>query len=236
MTLENIIWNKDTYQEFINYLYSLEDIKYKNFHSNLILDNNLIGIRTPLLKDIAKKISKSDYNEFIKLNRHTTYEETIIYGLIIGNLNADFNTIKLYLNAFIPYINNWAINDIVCANLKIFKKYPDEGFIFINECLNSNNCWSIRFGLVLLINYYINDDYINKVLGISNSINNDNYYVKMANAWLISICYIKYPKITHRFLLNNNLDTFTFNKAISKICDSRRIDNQTKNILKALRK
>lgn len=234
MKLNNIEWNKDSYKEFINYLYSLEDKKYKDFHKKLILDENLIGIRTNILKNISKEISKTNYKEFIKLNKHNLYEEKIIHGLILGYLN-DFNDVLDELDKFITYNTNWAINDTVCANLKIFKKNQIEGYKFILDYLKIDDPKKIRFALVLLLDHYINDNYIDKILNIVNNIQNDDYYVKMANAWLISICFIKYPDKTYKLLLKNNLDKFTFNKAISKICDSSRVEKEIKEELKKLR-
>ena len=162
MNLENTNWNKDNYNEFINYLFTFEDLKYKEFHSKLILSNNLIGIRTPILKEIAKKISKGDYKTFIKLNKHEIYEEIIIHGLIIGYLSV-FNESLSLLDNFIPYVDNWAINDIVCANMKIFKKYQEKGFDKILNYIESNNPFQIRIGIVLLLDFYINDKYIDKI-------------------------------------------------------------------------
>ena len=135
-------------------------------------------------------------------------------------------------NGFIPLIDNWAICDIVCANAKIFKKNLEEGLIYINKCINNHNPWSKRVGLVLLLDYYINDKYIDVVLKLANNIKSDEYYVKMANAWLISICYIKYPNKTETFLNNTKIDNWTYNKAISKICDSTRVEKEAKNKLK----
>lgn len=235
MNLENINWNKDNYNKFINYLFTLQDLKYKEFHRKLILSDNLIGIRTPILKEIAKKISKGDYKTFIKLNNHGIYEEKVIHGLIIGYLN-DFNECLRLLDEFIPYVDNWAINDIVCANMKIFKKYQEEGFNIIKKYIKSNNPFQIRIGVVLLLDFYINDNYIDKIFEIIDNIKNDNYYVKMAVAWTLSICYIKYKEKTYNYLLNNNLDKFTFNKTISKICDSKRVDIKNKEELKKIRK
>lgn len=90
--------------------------------------------------------------------------------------------------------------------------------------------------MVLLLNYYINDKYIDLILKIANNINSEEYYVKMANAWLISICYIKYPNKTKIFLNNTKIDKWTYNKSISKICDSKRISDKEKIVLKKLRK
>ena len=109
----------------------------------------------------------------------------------------------------------------------------------LTEILNyidSNNPFQIRIGIVLLLDFYINDKYIDKIFDIVDNIHNDNYYVRMANAWTLSICYIKYKEKTYNYLLNNNLDKFTFNKTISKICDSKRVDIKDKEKLKKIRR
>lgn len=235
MELNN--WDSDKYNEFTLYLYSLQDLDYKKFHSKIVSnDVNLIGIRTPILKNMAKEISKGDYKNFIKLNKHETYEEIILHGLVLGYIKGDFSDIVVLLEEFIQYIDNWAINDITVANLKIFSKNLDSGFDVINNYISSDNEWSIRFGLILLLDFYINDTYINDILNICNNIECKKYYVMMANAWLISVCYVKYPSITHEFLKNNKLDKITHNKAISKIIESRRVDIDTKNILRTMKR
>lgn len=228
MNLDNIVWNKKTYNEFIIYLLTLKDETYKNFHFKLLKNDkiNLIGIRTPLLKEIAKNISKTNYLEFIKLNKHKYYEETILHGLVITYLKIDFKESIELFNEYINYIDNWASCDIVISNFKTFKDNLELGLIYINNYLNNKNPWINRVGIVLLLNYYINDSYIDKILNICNNIKTSDYYVKMANAWLISMCLIKYYDKTYNFLLNNNLDDWTHNKAIQKSIESYRIKNK----------
>lgn len=94
------------YNEFIKYLYSFQDLKYREFHKKLILTDDLIGIRTEILKRIAKEISKKDYKAFIKNNRHILYEENIIHGLLLGYLKLDFNDLKILIDDFLTFINN----------------------------------------------------------------------------------------------------------------------------------
>jgi len=236
MNIENIIWNENSYNEFIKYLFSIKDEIYSKFHSKLLKNDKIkvIGIRTPLLKEIAKKITKTDYLKFIKLNNHKYYEETILHGLVITYLKIEFKkSIKLF-NNYIKHIDNWASCDIVISNYKIFKKNLDLGFNYITKYLNDTNPWINRVGIVLLLNYYINDDYIDEILNICNNIKTNEYYVKMANAWLISMCLIKQYNKTYNFLLNNNLDNWTHNKAIQKSIESYRIKN--KEELKRLKK
>lgn len=230
------IFTKENYKNFLEYLYTLQDLKYKEFHSKLIIDDNLIGIRTPELKRIASIIAKQDYIGFIKYNTKQTYEEKVLYGLVIGYLKIDFEERLNLLKGFIPFIDNWAINDIVCANLKSFKKNQNDGYAFILKCIENPNPWAIRFGLVMLLDFYINDNYIDKIFDICNSIKNDEYYVKMATAWLLSICYIKYKEKTLKFLDTTTIDNWTYNKAIQKMIESTRVSKSEKFDLKNLKR
>jgi 3-methyladenine DNA glycosylase AlkD len=221
--------NKE-YQKILNFLKKEADLEYRNFHKKLLKNDkiNVLGVRTPILKKIAKEISKGDYKSFIKLNSHNTYEETVIHGLILGYIKVSEEELFKLIDEFLCFNNNWAVNDITCANLKAFKKIS---FDKVLKYINSDNPWIIRFGLVLILDYYINEENIDKIFILCDNISGD-YYVKMANAWLISICYIKFPNKTFKFLKSCKLDKFTFNKTISKICDSYRVTEEKKNKLK----
>ena len=238
MNLIKDTWVPEDYDIFINYLMSLKDENYQLFHSRLLKNDNIevIGIRTPILKEIAREISKGNYETFISQIKHLYYEEDVIYGLMIGYLKIPFTDILNFLDNFIPFVNNWSTNDLVCANMKIFKKNLDNGFKYILKLLDSKEPWKIRFGLVLLLDFYINDDYIDKVITICNSIKSNEYYIIMANAWVISICYIKYKNKTMILLKENNLDDFTFNKAIQKIIESNRISKAEKEEIRKLKR
>lgn len=236
MNLETCTWNTETYLKFEEYLYSLQDISYQKFHGRLIKDeSSLIGIRTPILKEIAKKISKNSPFQFLKQVKHETYEEKIIQGLLLGYLKIDFKELVSLLDNFIPFIDNWAINDITCANLKIWKNHLSDGYPVILTYLKSSNPWEIRFGLVLLLDYYIQDTYIDSILDHITQITHDNYYVKMANAWLVSVCYIYYPKKIIKLLKQQILDSFTQNQAIQKIIDSKRVIDEEKEFIRSLK-
>ena len=236
MNLDTIQWDHNTYQEFISYLYTFQDFTYRDFHGKLIQDKlSLIGIRTPILKDIAKQIAKNNPQTFLEIMRHDTYEENILHGLIIGYMKIDFKTCVTLLEEFFPFNTNWAINDITCANLKIWKKHLEEGFGIIKQYLKSSYLWIRRFGLVLLLDFYVNDDYIDSILEMIPNIKGEEYYVGMANAWLISVCYVKYPKKTRILLENSTLDFFTKKHAIQKIVESNRISKEEKEFIKKLR-
>ncbi len=223
-------WGRKEYDKFLLFLEKNKDSSYQKFQTRLIPTKYpLLGVRMPVLRTIAKQIVEGNYNEFIKYNNHKYFEEVMIHGLAISYLN-NIEEIELLLNEFLPIIDNWSITDSVCSSLKIFKKEPQYGFKLINNYILSEDPFTVRFGLVLLLNYYINDDYINDVIRIMKKINNNSYYVMMANAWLISMCYIKYPKLIIS-LLNDNIDLTTKKKAISKIKDSYQVSKAEKEKL-----
>lgn len=237
MNLQKNHWNKNDYQDFLLYLHSHIDEQYRTFQSNLVPNNDtILGIRIPILKEIAKSISKGNYHDFIQLNTHQSYEERMIHGLILGYIKCPLRELFPLLEDFLPYNDNWAINDVTCANLKIFKKEQELGYSKILEYLQTNDPWRIRFGLILLLDYFINDTYIDQVLELANQVTHEEYYVKMANAWLLSICYIKYPGKMKVFFQNNQLDNWTHNKAIQKTCESFRVSKQDKEELKKLKR
>lgn len=232
----NINWTKLDYQNFLSYLNDQQDLKYRDFHKSLLnADVNLIGIRTPKLKKIAKEISLGNYDNFIKLNTHKYYEETIIHALVISNLK-DINIVINYIDNFLNYIDNWATCDILCGSLKIVNKNKEIFFNYIKNKIKDPNPWIKRFCFVLLLDYFLEDKYIKEIFNLTNKYNTKDYYVNMAIAWLISIAYIKNKNDTINYLKNNKLDNFTHNKAIQKIKESTRTTLEDKELIKNLRR
>ena len=234
----NYLITEQNYHNLVDYLYSIQDLKYQKFHKNILNDDiEVIGIRVPILRKIALEITKNTGINFLNIVKHDTYEEILLHGLVLGYLKIDFDDLLPLLDEFLKYNSNWAINDITVTTLKIFKKNLEKGFIYIKKLLKKNS-WSQRFGLVLLLTYYINDEYIDEVIKISMDINSKDYYVLMANAWLISICYIKYPEKIEPLILNKSWNIVTLKKAIGKIKDSYRVNKEDKeklnNFLKSI--
>ena len=225
------------YNDFLDELFNLQDIKFKEFNSKIVCSSDVIGVRTPDLKRIAKTISRSEYKKFFKENRHEYYEEKIVHGLVLGYLKLEFNELKVYINAFLPFIDNWAVCDITAANLKVFKKNKTKDICFeeIKKYIKNDNPWINRFGYILILDYFIEDKYIDEIFRLCSSYK-DHYYVKMGIAWLISICYIKQKGRTITFLKNNNLDDWTYNKTIQKIIESNRVSNEEKILLKGMKR
>lgn len=237
MKFETTIWNSKIYQQFLNELREMQDVEYLKFHQNLIPNqNNIIGIRLPKLKEIAKMIAKGDYRSFMKENTHTYYEESMIHGLILGYLKVDFDQLLTLLEDFLPYNDNWAINDSVSNNLKQFRTHQVEGKQWVIDQLKSKDPWRIRFCYTTLLSHFINDSEIDFILKTCHPVPNEEYYVKMAIAWLLSTCYIKYPEKTKRFFQDNQLDSWTHNKAIQKTCESLRVSKEEKEYLRTLKR
>lgn len=227
MNLETINWEQD-YQLFKKYLFGLKDSQYATFHSKLIknTDTPIIGVRTPLLKKIAKEISKGSYQSFIDSNPHEYYEEIVLHGLVLTYLKEDFDLLCSDLEAYIPYINSWASCDLVICNLKQFSKHLDKGLVKIKKYIQSQNPWEVRVGLVLLLSYYAKEEYLDTIFDISEHVKLTDYYVQMANAWLLSICFIKFYDRTYQYFFNTKLDDWTYNKALQKAIESYRVKDK----------
>jgi len=225
-------------EEIRQELIKLADDKYRSFHSNLCPGvENILGVRLPLLRKIANSLSKEeDYYNYLNNGDTKYYEEIMIEGLIIGYLKTDNENRFNYIKNFIPKIDNWAICDSFCNNLKFTKKNINEVWNFILPYTSSENEFDIRFAIVMMLNFYIIEDYIDDVLNTLNKINHDGYYVKMAVAWAVSYAYIDFPQKTLAFLKNNNLDNFTYNKSLQKIIESTRVSKEDKDLMRSLKK
>ena len=219
-----------------NSLFQMQDLKYKEFHSNLCPNvDDIIGVRVPVLREYAKELYKNNKLSEIKIG-NKYYEELVIQGMIIGfQTKEPIEEVIKQIKEFVTKINSWAVCDVFCAGLKITKKYPKEIFNLIQGYLKSEKEYELRFAIVMLLDYYINDEYIDKVLQILNNVKSDKYYVQMASAWAISICLIKYYEKTILFLEKCKLDKFTYNRAIQKAIDSYRIQDNKKQELRKMK-
>lgn len=221
-------------------LIQMSDSKYKSFHSNLCPGiNNILGIRVPVLREYAKKlIKKYSFEELINNIDDEYYEEIMLQGMLIGlNSKENFNVIKKYIEDYISKIDNWAICDTFCAGLKIINKNKESMWDFINQYLDSDKEFYLRFAIVIILDYYIEEKYLEEIFRIFNNIQSEYYYVKMAIAWAISISLIKYYDKTINYLKNNSkIDKWTYNKSLQKAIESYRITKDQKELLKNMKK
>ena len=211
-------------------LFEKQDLKYQEF-SKRIIDSKyeIIGIRMPELKKMSKEVS----TDILEFDNEKYYEEVMLKLLVISKLK-DIEKYDYYLNKYINKIDCWSLCDSFVASSKIIKKNKEHYFKVVEKLLKEKYQFSVRVGLVILLNYYVEEEYLSKIFKLVDNIKREEYYIKMAIAWLLSICYIKYQDKTSKYLDNNKLDNFTYNKTISKICDSYRVDKNDKERLKEL--
>lgn len=218
-------------------IFKLADEKYRRFQSKLLPDTEkIIGVPLPKLRKLAKEIAKDDWRGYLAAAQDDYYEEVMLQGLVIGYAKADIEEILRYIGAFVPKINNWGVCDSFCSSLKITKAYMSRVWRFLEVCFCSQEEFKVRFAVVMLLNFYIHDDYIDRVLKLLNCIKHDGYYAKMAVAWAVSICFVKFPGKTMPYLKKNNWDDFTYNKALQKITESLCIDGQTKALIRKMKR
>ncbi len=231
-------WNRESYLSYVNYLKSLVDEKYREFHSGLVPGKeNILGIRMPILRATAKEVVKGNWREFLELCTSDTYEEVLIKGIVIGLVPVDYEEFIGLVDGFAPLVDNWATCDSFCNGLKRIKAFKEGFFEHLEDYLCSENPWYIRIALVTMLSFYVEEGFINKVIHRSAAVKSQEYYVRMANAWLVAECYIRFPIITQDFLIEQcPLDNWTYNKAIQKIRESYRISKETKNYLKTLKR
>ena len=174
----------------------------------------MIEIRVPILKKIAKELAKGNYKEFISIMNHNYHEEVLIHGLILGYIKDPMN----YFDDYIKYMNDWQSCDITISNMKYFKYNQDINYI--------KKYLYHRVGYVILLTYYIKDEYIDELYNIVDNYNSDNYYVKMAVAWLLSYLIIYDKNRAVKYLKKSKLDDFTYNKGIQKAIESKKIKDK----------
>ncbi len=220
-------------------LREMADEKYREFHSRLIpgVETIFYGVRVPALRKFARQLVKEDWRGFVELTKDSSvYELNMLCGMVCALAKCDFEEKLEYVEKFIPSIDNWAVCDIVCGDLKDVKNNQERMYEFVLPYLKSQNEYEVRFAVVILMQYFVTDEYINDVLKIYDDIRHNGYYVKMAVAWGISICYVKYRDITLEYLASCNLDDFTYNKSVQKMIESFRVSREDKEMLRSMKR
>lgn len=220
-------------------LIKLSENGYKKFNEKFIPGcENILGVRTPVLREIAKMIIQSKKGEeYILCESMKYHEEFLLQGMVIGFQKMKFEEKTVLIEKFVPRIENWAVCDNFCTVLKTSKKDREKLWNFLEKYFLSNKEYEIRFAVVMCLKNFINEEYLYKVFKRIDSLKEKKgYYVRMGIAWTVAEAFIKYPEITLQYLRDNNLDDFTFNKTIQKICESFRVEKEMKEYLKTLKR
>ncbi|WP_141500048.1 DNA alkylation repair protein [Paenibacillus luteus] len=218
-------------------LLGMAETDFQKFTAALIPNiDNVLGVRLPLLRKLAKVIAKGDWRTYLANAENDYFEEVMLQGMVIGTVDAEIEEMLRHVAAFVPKINNWSVCDSFCIGLKFTINHKETVWEFLQPYLASDLEYEIRFGVVMLLDFYIEEPYIDWVLRLLDQTKRETYYVQMALAWALSICYIKLPGPTLAYLENNSLDDFTYNKALQKITESYRVDQAAKQMIRGMKR
>lgn len=218
-------------------LFALQDISYADFQSKLtpnIPREFFIGVRVPEARKLAKKLAKKpETSEFLKDLPHKYYDENMLHGLLISEIK-EFDACVAAVDKFLTYVDNWAVCDIISP--KIFKKNKTALLEKIKEWSVSTKTYTCRFGIEMLMSYFLDDDFKPEYLEIPASVRSEEYYVQMMIAWFFATALAKQWDTTIKYILEHRLDKWTHNKTIQKSRESNRITQEQKEYLKTLKR
>ena len=217
-------------------LFELQDLQYRDFHAKLLPTKEkekIIGVRTPALRKFAKAFGKTeDAKEFLKVLPHQYYEENNLHGLLIEQMK-DYDQCLIELERFLPYIDNWATCDLL--SVKIVKKYLDTFIKEVYRWIDSDQAYTIRFGIGMLMRYYLDDEFRMEYPEKVTAVQSEEYYVNMMRAWYFATALAKQYDQILPFIEEQRLDIWTHNKSIQKAIESYRITPEQKTYLRTLK-
>ena len=217
-------------------LFSMQDLSYRDFHAKLmptIEKDTIIGIRTPQLRKFAKEFAKTEECEiFLRDLPHTYYEENNLHGFLL-EMEKDYDRLVDRLDIFLLYVDNWATCDMIRP--KILKKHLKEFLPKVQEWLDSDKVYTIRYGIGMLLSFYLDEEFHPEYLEWVAQIRSDEYYVNMMIAWYFATALAKQYETTLPYIVEKRLDVWTHNKAIQKAIESYRVTEEQKAYLRTLK-
>ena len=224
-------------KNILNELYKMQDEKYRDIQVKTIPNidsDSIIGVRTPELRSFAKKLIKEDsYKEFLEELPHKYFEENQLHSFIISEIK-DYDICISYINKFLPYVNKWATCDQLSP--KVFKKNKEKLIKEIKVWIKSKETYTIRFGIGMLMSYFLDEDFNESYLETISKIKSKEYYINMMIAWYYATALAKQYDSTIKYLENNKLDIWVHNKTIQKAIESYRITDNQKEYLRSLKR
>lgn len=228
----------ENYNKFIKFLEDNKDENKSEFDKKLISTKfKILGLKIPFLRKLAKEIVLDGQDDLILSNQNFIYyEQILIYGFVLAQIKIEESERIEKINNYIFCFDNWSVVDSFCSSLKKVKNNKSIYFDYIKKCFNNKNDFIIRFGIVLLMDYFLDEPDLEKILKLTLSCQKDSYYIQMAISWLFATSLAKNFKVTFDFLSNNkeSLNLFVRKKIISKCNDSYRIEKEKKSQIKNL--
>lgn len=216
-------------------LVRLAEPEYAVFSRRLLPGTeNVLGVRLPLLRRLARRIAKGDWAAYLDTAGDGSFEEVMLQGMVIGAICAPPQEVLARTAAFVPKIDNWSVCDSFCSGLKLARTHPEPVWEFLQPYFEYPRPFAVRFAVVMLLFYYIDAQHLPRVLALLEEVHRDEYYVKMAVAWAASMCYAAFPDETLPWLQAARLDEFTYRRTIRKICESHQVNAEQKSHLRAL--
>ncbi len=223
-------------EEIRDALLNEKDVKYKDFQGSLIpgVDAEyFIGVRTPRLRAMAKEYAKNkDIQEFLDDLPHKYFDENQLHAFIISGMK-DYDKCVEELEKFLPYVDNWATCDQMSPG--IFKKHKKEILPLIDKWMKSGETYSIRFGIKMLMEHFLDDDFDIKYAKKVSKVKSEEYYVRMMVAWYMATALAKQYDAVLPIMEDKKMEAWTHNKAIQKAVESYRVTDEHKNYLKTLK-
>lgn len=225
-------------KEIRNWLEEHAEAKLRDFSSALVPGARpMYGVRLPLLRAYARELAKrEDWRAWIEGASDDTVEETLLQGLVIGYARMEADEAYSRLAAYVTKIDNWMLCDSPCCSFTFVRRDRERTWRFLQPYLASREEFPLRFGVVMLLDHFLTDAYINKVLECLDGLRPEGYYARMGVAWALSVCFVKYPRQTMPFLERSRLDDETFNLAVRKILESRRTPEESRLMIRSLKR
>ena len=222
--------------DIVKELFRLQDKKYREFQIPIIPNvdpERIIGVRTPELKKLAKELSKrDDIDEFLEDLPHDHFDEDQLHAFIISAMK-DYDLCIKELEHFLPYVDNWATCDQMSP--KVFKKHRQKLCAKAKEWIASGDTYTVRFGIGMLMEHFLDDDFDSEYLSTVASVRSDEYYINMMIAWYFATALAKQYDAALPYIEGCRLDPWTHNKAIQKSVESSRVTPEHKEYLKTLK-
>ena len=228
-------------------LMEMAEPDYAKFSGSLLgREAVMLGVRLPRIRELAKKVAGTDGRKYLEKTLTDTdgreagiqyMEELMLYGMVIGCMREKLEILFPYIRRYVARIDNWSLCDSFCAGLKQTKKEPEKMWEFLQSYLCSDKEFDLRFGVVMLMDFYVTPEYIDRLVEIYDGIPHEGSYVKMAVAWALSVCLVKQWEKSFAYMKSpeNHLDEFTYTKTVQKCRESFRLTEEQKELLRELK-